>query len=148
MVSTPQKINRIFLDTAPIIYFIERHPKYYLPLLYFFDRFDRFEYQAIISPITIAECLIIPMRARNHELVNIFNDLFENHPGITSVSISQREAQQAAQFRSQYNLSLLHAFQISIAIQNQCDIFLSNDKELNRIKDIKMLLVDDLSSLA
>ncbi len=35
------KIQNIFLDTAPLIYFVEKHPEYISRLQPVFERFDR-----------------------------------------------------------------------------------------------------------
>lgn len=54
--------HRIFLDSAPVIYLIEKHPIYWPVLTPIFDRFATGETVAVTSPVTLAECLVLPMR--------------------------------------------------------------------------------------
>ncbi|MGA1844796.1 MAG: type II toxin-antitoxin system VapC family toxin [bacterium] len=57
-----QEVKRLFLDTAPLIYFVEKHPTYAKHLRPVFDRIDKGKLSAFTSPITLAECLVQPCR--------------------------------------------------------------------------------------
>lgn len=141
------QIRKIFLDTAPVIYYVERHPGYYPYLKPIFDRIDNNEWQAIVSPITIAECLIVPLRTRNNKGIRTFLDLFESHAAVTCVAIHPSESQEAAKLRAKYNLTLLDAFQVISAIESKCDTFITNDRDVRRITEINVLTLDQLSIL-
>ncbi|MEW6235309.1 MAG: PIN domain-containing protein [Candidatus Omnitrophota bacterium] len=134
-----QGIRKIFLDSAPVIYFVEQHPVYYSLLKPVFERIDNGEWKAVISPITIAECLIIPLRMGNHETTEAFIDLFGNGASVACASLQSSAAQKAAEIRARHNLTLLDSFQIAAAIENQCDVFLTNDKELRRLTAPKII---------
>ena len=53
-----RSVNRLFLDTAPVIYFIEENPRYLAQVQPVFDRIDSGSLIAITSPITLSECLV------------------------------------------------------------------------------------------
>lgn len=38
----------------------------------------------------------------------------------------------------------MDALQLASAIQNNCDVFLTNDKQLKQVQEISVLLVDEL----
>lgn len=48
-----QEVRRLFLDTAPLIYYVEKHPAYAKYLRPVFDRIDKGLLNAFTSPITL-----------------------------------------------------------------------------------------------
>lgn len=52
-------------------------------------------------------------------------------------------ADKAADLRARYNLTLTDAFQLAIAIQAECDAFLTNDSDLKRVKEIPVLVLSE-----
>lgn len=43
-----------------------------------------------------------------------------------------------------YGISLTDAFQLAVALQTRCDGFLTNDRQLSRVRELNILLIDDL----
>jgi predicted nucleic acid-binding protein len=136
--------DRIFLDSAPVIYFIQRHPNYHHLLRPIFDRFDTRELTPVTSPITLAECLIFPMKSGNTGLVSAFLELLGGKRDTVLLTLGDETAKLAAQIRVEHNLTLTDAFQVACAIEGKCDIMLTNDKPLTRITSIQVVLVEDL----
>lgn len=66
---------RLFLDSAPVIYFVERHPRYATLTDIVFDRIDNGALKGVASPITLAESLVLPYRPGKAEAIRAFNDL-------------------------------------------------------------------------
>lgn len=54
--------TRLFLDTAPVIYYVEQNPHYSARTQHIFDAIDTGNLTAVTSPITLAESLIVPYR--------------------------------------------------------------------------------------
>ncbi len=136
--------SSVFLDTAPVIYYVEEHPKY-LPMLdTAFDVFDTTDASVVTSPITIAECLVGPLRAGDPALRNAFVDLLV---GLASIALPDvATAKEAASLRAEYNLSLLDAFQIALAKKAGCAAFLTNDAMLRRVAGVDVILLDEFLS--
>ena len=63
-----QKVSRVFLDTAPVIYYVEKNPKYFDVVSRIFEGVDDGEWEAITSPVTLAESLVVPYRQGLTEL--------------------------------------------------------------------------------
>ena len=57
-----QTVTRVFLDTAPVIYYVEANPRYHPIVEVIFDRLDYGALTAVTSPVTLAECLVFPHR--------------------------------------------------------------------------------------
>ncbi len=53
-----RNVQRIFLDTRPIIYFVEKNPIYLAKVQPVFTRIDSSMLTAVTSPITLSECLV------------------------------------------------------------------------------------------
>ncbi len=139
-----QTVTRLFLDTAPVIYYVEENA-HYLPLVAaVFDRLDNGSLIAITSPVTLAECLVIPYRADQSELKHAFTDLLTGGSNTEFVPLGQEIAKQAAELRAKYNLSLTDAFQVAAALTTGCDAFLTNDATLKRVTELDMLVLDEV----
>jgi len=133
----------LFLDTAPVIYYVEEHP-HYLPVVEtVFERADAGEVTFVTSPVTLAECLVLPLRHGRHEFVQAFTEIVIGGAHTRLQLIDYSIARQAASLRAQYNLSLLGAFQASVALAASCDAFLTNDPALRRVTSLRVLVLDD-----
>lgn len=137
--------ERIFLDTAPFIYLIEDNPKYAKPVAnYIAEQIIVNEAILFTSAITIAEFCVKPKR--NNELVVIekFRNKLNEHQ-VTIFNITEHIAELSADLRTKYpSLKNFDALQLATAISSGCDKFLTNDHELKQIKEITIVLVEDL----
>ncbi len=138
-------MHRVFLDSAPVIYFVERHPVYCSILEPVFRRFEAGDLVPVTSPITLAECLVLPMKQGRADVIEAFLELMGGDPSSVFVPIQRDTARIAADIRSSHNLTLTDAFQVASALQGNCDALLTNDKNLSTITDVKVVLVEELS---
>jgi predicted nucleic acid-binding protein len=138
--------KRLFLDTAPVIYFVERNPKYLDRVRPAFERIDAGALMAVTSPITLAECLVVPYRLSRPEATRAFADRIIKSDHTTFFHIDQRVAEQAAELRARYNLSLTDAFQAALALSAECDAFLTNDGLFKRVAEVNVIVLDDMES--
>lgn len=139
-----QGVARLFLDTAPVIYYVERNPAYTALVDDIFDRIDAGTLQSITSPITLAECLVAPIRQGLTQAQQDFTDLIVSGANVAFLTLDAPMANRAADLRARYNLGLLDAFQVSIALAGGANAFLTNDRLLSRVQELPMLILDDL----
>jgi predicted nucleic acid-binding protein len=139
-----QGISRLFLDTAPVIYFVERHPRYAALADEIFDRIDAGTLPAVTSPITLAECLVLPCRNGQVDVQQDFSDLITQGQGISFVRLDAGIGRRSAELRAKYNLSLTDALQVGTALAAGCDALLTNDKGLKRVHELTILVLDEL----
>jgi predicted nucleic acid-binding protein len=137
-------VRQLFLDTAPVIYYVEGNGRYLSRLEPIFERLDAHIVQAVTSPITLSECLILPFREQDAALEQLFVQQIVRQSRF--VSIDEPVAQAAARLRSEHNLSLLDAFQFAVALATQCDAFLTNDLTLKRVTALRVIVLDELES--
>ena len=138
-----EKIGVLFLDTAPVIYFVEQNPEFASKEQEVFERLDDGKLTAVVSPITLAECLVLPYKQKNSDIAQIFTELLANSENVLFYPIDEVIADKAADLRARYNLTLTDAFQLAIAIQAECDAFLTNDVDLKRVKEISILVLSE-----
>lgn len=134
----------LFLDTAPIIYYVERHPRYFPLAQTVFEYVDRKLLTAVTSPITLAESLVLPYRLNLTQLQQDFFELIVHGNNTLCLSIDPALARHAAQLRAQYNLSLTDALQIASALKAGCEALLTNDSALQRITELRILVLDQM----
>lgn len=138
-----EKIGVIFLDTAPVIYFVEQNPGFSSKVQEVFERLDEGKLTAVVSPITLAECLVLPYKQKKSDIAQVFTELLANSESVLFYPIDEMIADKAADLRARYNLTLTDAFQLAIAIQAGCDAFLTNDADLKRVKEIPILVLSE-----
>lgn len=136
-------LHKVFLDTAPIIYYVERNPTYFSRSSPIFEAIDQGKLFAVTSPITLAESLIFPIRMNQASFIQTFSALIIHAEHTQFVEINDIIAHKAAELRVLYNLTLTDALQIAVAITVQCDAFLTNDTQLKRVKGIEIICLQD-----
>lgn len=137
-------VARLFLDTAPVIYFVEQNPAYADRVNDIFDRIDAGTLTAVTSPITLAECLVGAIRHGPAHLVTDFTDLITVGVNVTFGPIDAAVAQEAARQRAIHNLTLTDALQVAVALAAGSDAFLTNDLALKRVTALPILVLDEL----
>ena len=139
-----QGVALLFLDTAPVIYLVEKNPDYLAMVSEIFRRIDDGQVGAVTSPVTLAECLVHPFRLGLSQLRQDFIDVVAHGAGTTFVNLDQSIGETAGKLRAQYNLRLPDSLQIATAITSGCQAFLTNDSQLKRVTELQMLVLDDL----
>jgi predicted nucleic acid-binding protein len=141
-----QTVTKLFLDTAPVVYYVEEDIRYLALVDPVFDRLDAGTLVAVTSPVTLAECLVMPYRNNQVELQQIFSDLIVNGTNVLFASIDREMGRRAAELRARYNLSLTDAFQIAVALQSGCDAFLTNDMTLKRVSELSVIVLEEMEA--
>lgn len=139
-------VNLLGVDTAPFIYFIEKHPVYVDQVRAIFQRVNTGMSQVITSVITLTEVLGLPLEMQHLHFESEYRAMLLNTDGITTLPVSIPIAEQAARLRATYKLRTPDALHVATAIVSHCDAFLTNDLQLRRITEIKILVLDNLET--
>lgn len=134
----------LFLDTAPLIYFIEAKEPYFSKILPLFAANDRGTFQFISSTLTLEEVLVAPFRENKTQLITKYETALTQSPNIKLYDIDQQVAKKAAQLRASYQVKTPDALQLATAIVYQADFFISNDKQLKKVVEVPVLILEDL----
>lgn len=136
----------VALDTAPLIYFIEAHPKYFPEILPFFQALDRGEFRAVTSTLTLLEVLVHPFRQKNTELGEQYRMILLNASNVSLIAVSATVAERAALLRSQFNLATPDAIQLAAALEAGASALLTNDFRFPTLPSLQIIMVDSLGA--
>lgn len=138
------QVNTIFIDTAPVIYFIEAHPQFGPLAKEVVTAFQSGNLNAYSSVIILTEVLPKPIEEGDERLARKFADFLKHGKNLTMIEISERIAEATGKLRGRYPfLRALDAIQISTSIDVGADAFLTNDDKLKQVKEIKVLVLKD-----
>ncbi|MDZ7266477.1 MAG: PIN domain-containing protein [candidate division KSB1 bacterium] len=137
-------VKNLGLDTAPVIYFIEKHRKYDALVTEIFQRIDRGALVGITSVVTFTEVLLQPVKKGDTRLQQEYSELLLNSAHFDTIPIDAGISQRAAILRAAYNLRTPDALQIATALEFNCQAFLTNDKQLKRVTELQVLVLDEL----
>jgi len=132
-------------DTAPFIYFVERHPKYVDLMREVFRRVDNGTLSGFGSVVILTEVLTQPKRLANTTLEIEYGDLLLHGGNFNLIPIDTIIAVRAADLRARYNLRTPDALQVAAALESGCQAFLTNDTGLKRVAELRVLIVDELT---
>ena len=137
-------VSTIYLDAAPLVYYVEENPTYVKTMDVVIDLIENKPIQAFSSVILIPEVLMLPRRLGKTELVKTYQAILLNSRAFQLKVVSLQIATQATDLRAQYNLRTPDALHVATALETYCDAFLTNDLELKRVTEIKVLVLDEL----
>jgi predicted nucleic acid-binding protein len=137
-------VLKLGFDTAPLIYFIERHSKYVDIMREVIRRIDAGEITSYSSAVTLTEVLMKPKRIGDSKLASEYRDLLLHSRSFTLLPISAAIAERAADVRARYTLKTPDALQLSAALSAGCEAFLTNDAALRRVTELRVLVLDDI----
>ena len=98
------KGSRVCLDTAPIIYFIEKHERYLSVVRPVFSGIDAEKIEAITSTIALLEVLVHPFRTDNETLAERYREILLYSEGLTTFEISHGVSEMASKLRAEYSI--------------------------------------------
>jgi len=137
-------IRRICFDTAPFIYFVERHATYLDLVRPIFQMIDKGQLLSFSSSITLTEVLTQPIKVGNAALTTAYRDILIKGHNFTLVPVDTDVAERAAELRARYQLKTPDALQVAVALHAGCDGFLTNDLGLKRVTEVRVLVLDEL----
>lgn len=139
--------KKVFVDTAPFIYFIEgddHNLQYHEMAKDFFKYGYDNDKEFVTSVITMEEYFVFPYRNSDYSFIEMFNRLVAT-TNMEIVEINQEIAKKAAQIRAEYKgFKAMDALQLAVACLLKCDLFLTNDKQLRQFKEIKCVTIEEL----
>jgi predicted nucleic acid-binding protein len=127
-----------YLDTAPIIYLVEKVTPFYERAS---ERLRKPDILLATSLLSRLETRIKPLRDNNQDLLQQFEDFF-NSKIILEIGIAREVIDKAAELRAKYNFKTPDAIHLAAAITSECDVFYTNDHRLDRCTEIKVEVLE------
>ena len=132
----------IYVDTAPIIYTVERHPDYESLLLPLWAEADARSLTVVTSELTLLETLVKPLRDNNQPLVDDFEKLL----GATSISmrpITANILRAAARIRATTSIKTPDAIHAATALSVGCAQFITNDADYHKLSSLPVIVLKE-----
>ena len=135
--------KRIFIDTSPIVYFLDGESVFHELTKKIFDDIFQCNCEILTSVVTCAEYLVVPYRDNNKTNINSFWQ-FIHQCDVNICHIDVKIAEKAAKISADYrHFKAFDSMQIAAACVNGCDVFLTNDKQLRQYEEIKCITIKD-----
>lgn len=120
----------VLLDSAPIIYFLEDHPKLAARFQPLFEEHAKGRIRFAITTITIAEVLAGPLAAGDESLARRYRNTLESWD---VVSLDVDLAESAARVRASHRLKVADAVQVAGALAVNADALVTHDRDFSKV---------------
>lgn len=135
--------GRIALDTVAFIYYVEEHSAF-LPLIApIFLQADTGRREVVTSAITLLEVLVVPFRAGNLPLATRYEALLTRSRGLHLIDLDRAQLRVAAQLRALHRVRTPDALQLAAALSTGCAVFVTNDRRLPSLPDLRIIQLKD-----
>lgn len=128
------KGKTVFIDTAPLIFFIEKNARYSAVVKPVIVLIDSGQTKGLTSTITLLEVLVLPLREGNKKLADTYRSILLSSNSLTTCEITNAISERAAALRAKYGLKTPDSIQLATAILRRADYFLTNDLALKQVK--------------
>ena len=134
------------IDASPFIYHIEENPAYVEVVARFFGDLELGRFRGVSSVITLMEIAVGPLRGSLPEVADEYELLLLNYPNLRIADVDRRIVRRAAELRALYRLRPPDSLQLATALEAGASLFVTNDRDLRRVAEIEVLLIDDYRS--
>ncbi|MBI4096277.1 MAG: PIN domain-containing protein [Candidatus Levybacteria bacterium] len=135
--------KKIGIDTNIFIYYLNQGSPYYLHAVALFTVFIKKQAILITSTLTLTE--ILSLKTTTEPLLSMIEEAIVSMPNLQLISADRIIAKRAAQIRRMYNFALTDSVQLATALENNAEVFITNDKKLQRFKKLPVILLTSLS---
>lgn len=96
--------KKVCIDTAPFIYYMERHPTYEPIVKPIFKNIEVGKIEAIATNITLLEVLVHSYRTGNEKLARQYRDILLNAEGLMTFEVTHKISVKASKLRAEYSI--------------------------------------------
>lgn len=134
----------VVLDTMIFIYLFEDDQKYGGACEWLLRQAAEGVFSGVITPVTAAELIVKPLQSKRTALADHYRHALHSLPNIHLVEMSPEAGFMAGALRAKYNLPLPDVIQVAIALERNSTALISNDRALQRVKEVKVILLASL----
>ena len=134
---------KVYLDTSPIIYSVEKHIDYWQLLTTLWQSLKSQEIEVFTSELTLLETLVQPIKQNNQTLISAYESLLTTTE-INLLPISLDILRESANFRATQNLKIPDAIHAATAFSANCDYLITNDDGFKRVSNINVVILSEV----
>ncbi len=134
----------ISLDSMCFIYHFADHPQYAQLTSQIFQLLEAGEVRAVTSTISVIESLVLPEKQNDQLICYEYEKVFQSYPNLRILPVDWGISRLTAKLRAKYLfLRTPDAVQISSGLISGSSLFITNDKRLEKVKEIKVTILDN-----
>ncbi len=126
----------LLIDTAPIIYTLEGHPRFGPRFRPLFDAHADGKFRFAVTTVTVAEVLTGPLSAGEEALTRRYRAILESW---RLVPLDAEIAEGAARLRAAYRLRLADAVQAASALAINAAALVTHDHGFSRVRALRII---------
>lgn len=131
----------IGLDTVIFIYLLEEHPKFLPKVERALRRIQEGRDEGVFSCIGMIELMTGPKQKGRLELAARYRELLSTFLHLTIWGITENIIEISSDLRSRYGITTPDAIHLATAINADAEYFLTNDRALKRVKEVKVKML-------
>ena len=126
----------LLVDSAPIIYFLDGHPKFAKRFKPLFEAHAAGQVRFAVTTITVAEVLAGPLQAGDEALARRYRAILESWQ---PVELDADIAEGAARLRASLRLKLADAVQAATALAVNAAALVTHDRDFSRVTSLRVI---------
>jgi predicted nucleic acid-binding protein len=126
----------LLVDSAPIIYFLEGHPKFAQRFRSLFEAHAQGRLRFAVTTVTVAEVLTGPLRVADEALARRYRAILESWQ---LVELDIDIAESAARLRASLGLKLADAVQLASALAVNAAALVTHDRDFSRLRSLRVI---------
>jgi predicted nucleic acid-binding protein len=125
-----------------LIYYIEEHPVLMEKVELFINKIEDGKAIGITSYVTMLELLVKPIQEGRFDLVDQYRTILSGK--LEMVPLNEIVSIKSAELRAKYGFRTPAAIQLASVISRKGDVFVTNDKGLKKVTEIRVMVLDDI----
>lgn len=139
-------IKKAGIDSMCFIYHFEANTNYGELVKELFGKLQEKKLSAVTSVLTLAEILSFENLQKNRILFEEEKSKLHSTPNLNIIPVDEKIAEATSILKYKYSLTLPDAIQLATAVITGQKAFISNDNRLKRVKEIKVIILDDFKT--
>lgn len=137
----------IGLDTPVFIYHFEGNARYVPATRVIFESLASAMFLGVTSVITVVEINVVPSSLGRPDLEEQYFTVLQRFPNLSLAEIGASIARKAAEIRARYRFLTPDALQLAACLEHGATGFITNDRALQRMAGLDVLILDDTDDL-
>lgn len=136
-------IKKAGIDSMCFIYHFEASQNYGELVKELFLKLQEKKLSAVTSVLTLAEILSYENLQKDKIAFDEEKIKLHTTPNLSIIPVDEKISEAASILKYKYSLTLPDAIQLATAVITGQQAFISNDNRLKRVKEIKVIILDD-----
>ncbi|OGL62526.1 hypothetical protein A3C09_03090 [Candidatus Uhrbacteria bacterium RIFCSPHIGHO2_02_FULL_47_44] len=131
----------VALDTSIFIYVFEEHSTFGKRAEKILKQIDQGKQKGILSVIGMIELQTGPKSIGRHDVAARYREILTTFPNLSIMNLNESIVERTSDLRAKYKIATPDAIHLATAIEGGASSFITNDKTLKKVKEIKVILL-------